>query len=50
MTQQNRKHDDNNASQTEGVPGFTPQLPDPFEVQRLVEREVLGLHMAQKLF
>ena len=27
-----------------------PRLPDPFEVQRQVEREVLGLHMAQKLF
>lgn len=50
MTQQNRKHDEQTKSQAEGLPGFTPRLPDPFEVQRLVEREVLGLHMAQKLF
>ena len=34
----------------EGVRGFVPRLPDPFEVQREVAREILGLHMAEHLF
>lgn len=34
----------------EGVVGFVPRLPDPFEVQRNVAHEILGLQMAENLF
>ncbi|MDH5494013.1 MAG: hypothetical protein OEY14_18830 [Myxococcales bacterium] len=35
----------------DGLPGFTPRLPDPREVQVLVEQEILGRQqMAERLY
>jgi hypothetical protein len=54
MKQSNHNHEKPTTStqnaDSEGMPGFTPKLPDPFEVQRAVAAQILGLQMAKNLF